>query len=200
VTVILPPTAIPPVCFPRTDWVYTYVVQAGDTLFSIAQRLGLTLAQLQTGNCITNANQIFVGQILRVPYPPPPPPPTPLRPTFTPTKGGIGPTLQPTSTTIPIPTDTPVTQEPNPDGPVLSALSLASSDPNFRADSTTLSSGQCTTLRWDVSGADSVFLDGQATVFNGAEQICPPATTRYTLLVVYPDGSQSPYFLTVSVQ
>jgi len=108
VVIPLPPTAIPTVCVPRADWVYTYRVQAGDTLFSIAQRFNLTLTQLQTANCIPNPNIITVGQILRVPFPPPPtvPPPTATR---TP---GIGPTLQPTSTTIPFfPTDTPVEDE-----------------------------------------------------------------------------------------
>jgi hypothetical protein len=199
VTIQLPPTAIIPPCIPRADWLYTYIVQTGDTLFSIAQRFGLTLAQLQAGNCITNANQIFVGQVLRVPYPPPPPPPTPIRPTFTPTRGGIGPTLPPTSTTIPFITDTPQTQEPD-SGPILSALMVASSDPNFRADSTSLSRGQCTTLRWEVSSADSVFLNGEAAEFSGAQEVCPSETTRYTLLVVYADGQQTPYFVSVSVQ
>lgn len=104
VTVPLPATVIPTACFPRTDWQYTYVVRSGDTLFSIATRFGLSLAQLQTGNCISNANQIFVGQVLRVPSPPPPTVPPP--PTLTPTSR-IGPTLQPTSTTIPFDTPTP---------------------------------------------------------------------------------------------
>ena len=104
----LPTTAAPRACIPRTDWTFTYVVQSGDTLFSIAQRFGLTLTQLQAGNCITDANRITVGQVLRVP--------TQLQPpaTITPTRG-IGPTLQPTSTTIPVfPTDTPDDmEEPN---------------------------------------------------------------------------------------
>lgn len=195
----LPPTAIIPPCVPRGDWVYSYVIQAGDTLFTIAQRFGLTLAQLQSGNCIANANQIFVGQILRVPSLPPPPPPTPVRPTFTPTRGGIGPTLQPTSTTIPFITDTPVTQEPNPDF-AFSALSVGVDDPNFRADNTSLASGQCTTLRWEVNSADSVFLDGEAVAFIGSQDVCPTTTTRYILLVVYPDGQQTPYVVSISVQ
>lgn len=199
IVIPLPPTAIIPPCVPRTDWVYTYVIQSGDTLFSIAQRFGLTLAQLQSGNCIANANQIFVGQVLRVPFPPPPPPNTPIPPSATPTKGGIGPTLQPTSTTIPFITDTPQTEEPGPDIN-LSALSFVSSDPNFRADSTNLSRGQCTTLRWEVASADSVFLDGQAVQFNGTQDVCPSETTRYILLVVYPDGQQTPYILSINVE
>lgn len=56
-----------PVCAVRTDWNFTYVVQPGDTLLRVAQAYGLTLADLQQGNCIADPNQIQVGQILRVP-------------------------------------------------------------------------------------------------------------------------------------
>lgn len=173
----LPPTAIPQVCIPRADWVYTYVVQPGDTLFSIAQRLGITLAQLQTGNCIVNANLITAGQVLRVPFPPPPPPPT-----IPPTRLGPGPTLQPTSTTLPIfPTDTPT-------------------DPNFRADQTTLVQGDCTNIRWSVQNVSSVLFQGEPAPTSSVVDACPRETTRYTLLVVHPNGDQVPYFLTITVQ
>lgn len=71
-------------CVPRSDWASTYVVQSGDTLFSIAQRVNLSLADLQNGNCISNPNLLQVGQSLRVPFVPAtavpantlPPPPT----------------------------------------------------------------------------------------------------------------------------
>ncbi|MBZ0285905.1 MAG: LysM peptidoglycan-binding domain-containing protein [Anaerolineae bacterium] len=69
-TPVLPTrTAAPanPTCTPRADWTFTYTVQRGDTLFSIAQRVGLTLNQLQEGNCITNPNLLQAGQILRIP-------------------------------------------------------------------------------------------------------------------------------------
>lgn len=55
------------VCTPRTDWQFTYTVVAGDTLFSIAQRAGTTVDVLAAGNCLTNANAINAGQVLRVP-------------------------------------------------------------------------------------------------------------------------------------
>ncbi len=57
------------ICTPRTDWVYTYRVISGDTLSNIATRAGSTAAALASGNCLTNADVISVGQVLRVPRP-----------------------------------------------------------------------------------------------------------------------------------
>jgi murein DD-endopeptidase MepM/ murein hydrolase activator NlpD len=45
-----------------------YVVQAGDTLSSIAQRYGLNMIQLATANGVINPNLIYVGQRLKVPH------------------------------------------------------------------------------------------------------------------------------------
>lgn len=53
-------------CRPRNEWA-TYVVVRGDTLSRIARRFGTTVAALTSGNCLTNANYIYVGQRLRVP-------------------------------------------------------------------------------------------------------------------------------------
>lgn len=55
-----------PNCTARTDWPI-YTVVAGDTLGTIAQRVGSTVNELTTGNCLANANSIQVGQQLRVP-------------------------------------------------------------------------------------------------------------------------------------
>ncbi len=43
-----------------------YTVQQGDTLSRIARAMGVTAAQLQTWNKITNPNRILVGQSLCV--------------------------------------------------------------------------------------------------------------------------------------
>ncbi len=59
------PNPIEPVCVPRTDWP-TYVVQAGDTLTSLASSAGTTVDDLVSGNCLVDTN-LFVGQVLRVP-------------------------------------------------------------------------------------------------------------------------------------
>ena len=44
----------------------TYVVQAGDTLSGIATKFGTTVANLVSLNNISNANLIYVGQVLYV--------------------------------------------------------------------------------------------------------------------------------------
>ncbi|NTW72024.1 MAG: LysM peptidoglycan-binding domain-containing protein [Eubacteriaceae bacterium] len=44
-----------------------YTVKAGDTLWSIAQRYGVTVQQIVTLNNIPNANLIYVNQVLLIP-------------------------------------------------------------------------------------------------------------------------------------
>jgi LysM repeat protein len=53
-------------CTPRTDWP-VYIVHRGDTLYQISRRVGASLSQLMTANCLSNANRIYVGQRLYVP-------------------------------------------------------------------------------------------------------------------------------------
>ncbi|MCB0037821.1 MAG: LysM peptidoglycan-binding domain-containing protein, partial [Anaerolineales bacterium] len=64
VTILPTPTAAP--CTPHTDWP-AYTVQAGDTLGTIAQAAGSSIAELTTGNCLDNPNLIEVGQTIYVP-------------------------------------------------------------------------------------------------------------------------------------
>jgi murein DD-endopeptidase MepM/ murein hydrolase activator NlpD len=56
--------AAPPIQSSEGD---VYVVQAGDTLLAIAQRLGLTATDIASANDISNPNLIFVGQQLIIP-------------------------------------------------------------------------------------------------------------------------------------
>ncbi|MDZ4672389.1 MAG: LysM peptidoglycan-binding domain-containing protein [Phototrophicales bacterium] len=60
-------TALVDGCIVNEDWQFTYTVRGGDTLTRIATQYGLTMAQLQTGNCIQDPNRIFSGQELSVP-------------------------------------------------------------------------------------------------------------------------------------
>jgi hypothetical protein len=54
-------------CVPRADWTFRYTVPFGDTLSGIAQRIGMSTAALAEGNCITNANILSAGQVIRAP-------------------------------------------------------------------------------------------------------------------------------------
>ena len=69
-----PPTATPP---PVGT---IYIVQAGDTLSSIARRFGVTVNAIAQANGITNPNLIYVGQRLVIPDGSTPSP-TPIPPT-----------------------------------------------------------------------------------------------------------------------
>ncbi len=67
----VPPTALPLVvqqvtCIVNASWPI-YVVRAGDTLGTLAQRTSTTVTLLAQANCLANANSISVGQPLRLP-------------------------------------------------------------------------------------------------------------------------------------
>src|SRR5437868_2748814 len=56
-------------CTPRSDWP-TIVIAEGDTLSSIAAQTGVSVTDLVTANCLTDAGSIISGQTLRVPVVP----------------------------------------------------------------------------------------------------------------------------------
>lgn len=91
-------TVIP--CAPPFGWVRNYVVQRGDTLFSIALTYNITYPQLQRGNCMGTSTTIYAGQRLWVPN----------VPTRTPIPGTTTIPESPTDTSVPTtavpPTDT----------------------------------------------------------------------------------------------
>ncbi len=58
---IIPGTTSPPTT------TVTYTVKAGDTLYSIATKYGVTVTALASANKITNVNLISVGQVLVIP-------------------------------------------------------------------------------------------------------------------------------------
>jgi len=69
-------TATPaPTVYPAS----TYEVQAGDTVYSIARRFGTTVEGIVAANDLTDAAEIYVGQVLVIP--------AGLGPTSTPTSG-----------------------------------------------------------------------------------------------------------------
>jgi hypothetical protein len=59
----------------------------------------------------------------------------------------------------------------------------------FTVDSNQIQNGQCTYLRWQTSGTDSVNIDGNTVNDNGSEQVCPTVTEKYTLTATNQSGS-----------
>ncbi len=94
--------------------------------------------------------------------------------------------LPPEPTETPPPTDTPIP-------------SATPDTPDLRADSRELRPGECTILRWDITDASEVYFEGQQAEGIDTREVCPTETTTYTLVVVYEDGRQEPYRLTVIV-
>ncbi len=70
---------------------------------------------------------------------------------------------------------------------------------SFRADHTSLSCDQCTTLRWDVEGVREVYLDRAAVTGHGSQQICPGSSTTYNLHTILTNGSAEDRSVHVSV-
>ena len=95
----IPPFVSPIPCIPRYDWVI-YIVQPGDTLYSLGLRVNKSVYELQVANCLLST-KITVGQRLHLPYYPGPPP------TFPP----------PWPSPIPTNTQVPPTEPPPPTPP-----------------------------------------------------------------------------------
>ena len=94
-------TVVP--CAPPAGWVRNYVVQRGDTLFSIALSYNITYPQLQRANCMGSSTTIYAGQRLWVPNVPTRTPVPGL--TIVPDIPTSTPTLLPPTTSVPA-TDT----------------------------------------------------------------------------------------------
>jgi len=62
-----PTPSTTPGCTPREDWKLTYEVKMDDALEKIANRYNTYVSELVEANCLTDANVITIGQILRVP-------------------------------------------------------------------------------------------------------------------------------------
>jgi hypothetical protein len=114
--------------------------------------------------------------------PQPPKPPTP-------TVVFVLPTRRPTAT----PTRPPET--PSPEDTPLPDVTATPPGPRqysifFIAKKDTLVKGECTDLRWEVTGAASVSLDGESVSQVGVEKVCPKSTVSYRLTVQLPNDTQ----------
>jgi CSLREA domain-containing protein len=99
-----------------------------------------------------------------------------------------GPAAGPTDL-APVPTEV-ATATPTPVLPI---------DINFNADQYSIQLGDCTTVRWEVKNADLVFFEGEQMPALEAEQVCPQATTRYTLRAQNGAGDEEQAFVTIEV-
>lgn len=171
-TEAIPPTLDNGICVPTEEWTGRYFIQRGDNMTRIARRYGLTLQQLQEANCITNPNLVRAGQELRVPQTSEAPP--------VPTTADIPNDFRPTLVIFDTPTFTP------------SAIA-------FRADRPLLSTGECTTIRWDVQNIEAAFLEDEEVPISGAQEVCLTETTTYTLYILYYDDAETSRELTIVV-
>ncbi|SDN79811.1 LysM peptidoglycan-binding domain-containing protein [Alkalicoccus daliensis] len=60
-------TSSPPASSPPSSSKVTYKVKAGDTLYSIARKYGVTVNQMKAANNITNVHTLQIGKVLTVP-------------------------------------------------------------------------------------------------------------------------------------
>ncbi len=133
-TPTLPPSAI--ACPPPAKW-SAYFVQSGDTLFSLARSLNISVEEVQIANCLDD-DLVQVGQIIFLPIPTPAPTPTftaretlpvaPAAPAATPT-----PTAPPLPATAPTPA-APLTMDPDTVNIILLGTDVYSSGSSWRTD------------------------------------------------------------------
>ncbi|MBF7095562.1 LysM peptidoglycan-binding domain-containing protein [Alkalibacter mobilis] len=93
-TLIIPTGSVSPTPDPAPVTTINYTVKSGDTLWAIAQKYNVTVQSITSLNNITNANYIYVGQVLKIPSssstpaPQPAPVPTPTTDTKYTVKAG----------------------------------------------------------------------------------------------------------------
>ena len=130
-----PPTSVP--CGPPPGWVY-YIVKPGDTLYSIGRAHGVSVAQLQTANCLGSSTTIRVGQKLYVPNVPTiVPSPTPTIPK--------SPTPEPSATLTPLPPSLTPTFIPPSNTPTAPTLTLTDTPGPATETPTSTATGSTTT-------------------------------------------------------
>ena len=119
---------------------------------------------------VTGADSVPVIVVAPPVYVPPPPP------------------AVPTPTPIPPPTATPAAQM------------------SFWADQTTINQGECTTLHWSVVNVQALWVYPQGQPYQqypqtgqGSQQVCPPVTTTYEMLVLMRDGTTTIQQVTITV-
>jgi heat shock protein HslJ len=99
----------------------------------------------------------------------------------------------------------PPTPTPAPT-PTLAPAATPVPEISFTADSTSLTQGQCTTLRWNVENIQAVWVYPQGQPYQnfpvsgqGSQEVCPGATTTYEMRVLLTDGTIQLRQVTINV-
>jgi hypothetical protein len=87
-----------------------------------------------------------------------------------------------------------------PPAPIPAPAAAPASPITFNADRTTLGAGECALLSWGVENVSAVFLNGEGVPGQYSREVCPRATTTYTLLVILRNGSTTSQVITITVQ
>lgn len=95
------------------------------------------------------------------------------------------PTPTPAATATPTPTNTPTAPQ----------VSFTVNG----AQSATINTGDCATVRWNVSNVSAVYYQGAGVTGGGERSECPTSTTTYTLRVEFYDGTSRDYTVTINV-
>lgn len=191
VTILPTPTPFP--CLgPPPSW-QIYVVQPGDTLYSLARRSGTTITAIIQANCLRGYT-IYVGQRLYLP---------PLPPTFTPTATGtptdtptptpsltvtvtVTITPTPTETGTPTPTSTTVTVTP----PTPTPTGTATATPEGTITVTPMATGA--TFTPTPTATDTATPPGTAIPPTGTPTATPTATWTLPAPTATPTPTPTP--------
>lgn len=105
-------------------------------------------------------------------------------------------------------TDTPVPASPTPVPPTATPVSPTPTPAPtytpepviwFRLDQNPIPAGNCTMVRWDVSGAMALELDGQPVLPSGVLEVCPTQAQSFELKVVTLGADEQTYTLDLGV-
>jgi len=98
------------------------------------------------------------------------------------------------------------TAVPPPPTPLPQPTAIPAPKIEFSASSMTINQGECTTLNWSVENVQAVWVYPQGEPYQqyprtgqGSEQVCPPNTTTYEMLVLLRDGSTVTQTVTINV-
>jgi len=122
----------------------------------------------------------------------------PATPTIAPPAEITPPTELPSSTPTPTATLT-LSPTPVPDTPTPTPTATPVPVVQFWAEPAEIEAGACTAVRWHVENVRQVIFGGLPQPFDGAYKDCLCSDERYTLTVVYVDGTEAKFPVDISV-